>query len=521
MNSNNININSSASPDLIINLGGEDYQTMSLKSRIINKKNYNGHEVYILKKTPQEIYEDPKDEDLKLFSKIDQFSKIYVLDHGARNSQFISVHFSGLSNYLSKCINENSKQKIIGKCIKISLLSCHGAVGKNECVDDSFAALFHHHLYAQNKIETEVNARNRVVMVNSHTNTTGKLTAYSLNYGIISTFSKPSSFFGVNNFVEKFNHLNKQPGSKVTVKWANNKSQVIQDAYLLKVYESTKKFVKETLQDIPKSLLDIISDDLDNLVLLSSNTNAVTIENVKNISDCYNEILSKISSMNSVNSKEVASRVEFMLNFISKSVSKDKYIKTIWTGRNQLEDFKSDDDLIVKNIHEPILKELRKMPKTSSFEEGPEKESMGEFKTTMQKELLQFISDNAKIKMQKGADTSKERFISLSMKYLIKEVCRENSSREYKIIFTKNMVKTLKNRVNPGLKGVGPSMRGFASGINRSKETGGWQGLRYFQDYISQEVIFEKKFSEDFEKKIDLVEDATLKFIEIFNAENN
>lgn len=419
------------STQFIINLGGEEYQTEALKQRIRSKAENPDLNVHVLNLKPEDLAKTPTKEELELFAKVDNQSRIYILDHGFAHSQFIkSSHFEELGNYFGARLDKN-KVNSNERSLNFSLLTCNSATGE----ENGFAGYFHRYMAQTHQIKAEVAGRTNFVIVNSKTPEYGKGTATSEYYHKLKK----------NEEIYCPAALHQISGSKLTYKWNASGNQIIVDSYCDKIRKKTNAFLREAHNILSVEQLETFKSSLEALKKITE-TEIMNADHAK-------DIVKHLTIIKDVLKSEKTQKYRKLLKQISSIIIKvdstglDSYKGRISSSK-ATDSYKTINKVIITEIYDKVNTALKKLPKGAA--DTPRRIKEQAFKQAVAK-LLKSLGNISRIRAENLPNLSKildelgsEISISKNLTDLI-EIINSNDTIENKKKKIQEYVELLKS----------------------------------------------------------------------------
>lgn len=488
--------------NLIINLGGEQWQMNQLE---IRKSKEEKNKVKILNLTSEDLLKEPSQSEIKLFKKIDSSTRIYIVDHGSPNSPSITHgHYSEVADYLAKRINKKNLESSKNK-LKIGLLSCNAAVGDEK----SFAGLFHRYLGQQKKIDADVLARNQVVIVNANTMTRGVKTMPLLNYAI----KKGLYDLGLKSIFESgdVREGHQIPGTKVKFIWDKKGNELMLDAYIdhfAKMNENLAKDIYKSLKDSNDTILiDKIKPLISNLIILSKESEKITLKKIDSITRILTE-LNDIISISTIKDKTtIQEQIKRAIEFKDRSINSSSLIPVnLNFNINQPSDTKNPNSYIKTKLYKPISLQLNKLPKSE------EKENLKKF-TLPFMEFLGFIT-NERIKHEKSIAREEAIFAFIRSALITTNSIKLSKEEKYlEIQLLKAQIeKLIKDEVV-----ISHAIKGALEGLGESMNYGGLTTVKSLLPLVSGRSQEEKTNADQLFVHIENFTSCLIEFIDKTN----
>lgn len=490
---------------LVLNLGGNEWQTAFLKSYL--KDEAKGNRVKIINLNPNDLHKSPNENEKLLFSKLNELSQIHIIDHGTPNSPSISSgHYTEVANYLAKRINKSSIKTSKEK-LKIDLITCNSATGKQK----GFAGLFHRYLGQVHHLDTEVISRTNVSMLNEKSITRGVLTDSLLHY----TLTKIAHELKVPQSLLKFDpeKHHEQPGSTVKFKWLNNGHEAMVDFYIDTFAEKAGRLKDRVLSLSKKDqhisrLLDSIQNDLDEIIEISSKPELLTLKTVDSICARLDNIkkLVQTSKITPESKKKIQHSIDEVLSLRKKSITSDSIPAEHFSSMlNQDKPDLEDPIVSIKSeLLGPCMTELRRIPEN----EGSAKLYQATHK------FLTFTCNACAIRMKNNLSTDREREILKYVQEILNLVNDRHLTTQEKLkdihFLTNDIQKLIKDEVL-----LTSAIKGGLEGFKLASSFGGLTTLKFLFPAIdgwskTEKVAFPKYF-----KHIDLfIQEVTAFLIE-------
>jgi len=460
--------------NLIVNLGGQDWQVRSLKERILSNQSKT-NEVAILNLQTSDLSRDPSPEEIELFKKIKSSSKIYVIDHGNPNSSNIaSGHYQDLAQFFANRINkkqlasESEAEAGQDKKLRFSLIACHAGVG-GENHAKSFAGLFHRYLGQSHQIDVDVLARTQVAMINSVTHKKGKLTTSLAHYALISKAHKlglPRFFYDISDSAEKYHQT---PNSKIIFKWDKDGNELRVDAYIDKFAKKTNKLcskISGLINENNSPEIEEIQQKIHSIRNLCQYSEALSGKEVHKMVQQLADIKKLLTHTNLSDDTKVLilSEIDKLTKFVDLSIS-ESAPKAIQYDAN-IREVSSGPDYIPGQIKRDLVAlsiiELKKMPKTEL--ERPLKKITTPF--------LQFISDIASNNLRHDKSIERETSVATFIQSTLSVINSHELTKEEKISAINELRQKLEHSINEAIF-VTAKISGGLDGINEAGRFGG------------------------------------------------
>lgn len=393
------------SHNVIINMGGEAYQTDALKQRMRNQ-NYLEGDITVINLQAEDLSKDVTEEDLKLFAKVDSNARIFIMDHGLPNSPKIGgKHFSDVSDYLAARL-QTDQLNGTDRHLRINLIPCFSVKGANESAN-SFAARFHHHLAEAHGIKAEVTGRTRIVMLGSLTPQYGILTTTANDYfnRIRKMFERGCSVSQVFPQPDVYRHA---PGTKYTFKWEQN-SQVMVDSYIESFSRRVAVLTKNLEDKVEKDKFLALEEHVNNIHSLIENSSTLNFSTAKKIRNELKHIKKHLSLSED---DSFIKEIDVLLKKSKKEISSESAaahpLGRIFNPESS-KAYESFNSQIKRRIFDEGIAALRQMPKTE--QEKPIKKAVSEG--------LQYIADVAATKLRDDTTIDLEDLLAKSMTAII------------------------------------------------------------------------------------------------------
>jgi hypothetical protein len=485
--------------NLIINLGGQGWQTEALKERILSNQDLKTKEVFILNIKTLDANQPPSPEELDVFKKINQNSRVYIIDHGTPNSSTISsTHYQELADFIVKRM---SKQQILDKQeekLRFSLIACHAAVG-GENSEKSFALLFHRYLGQFHHINADVMARTQVVMVNEHIKSKGKLTTSLAHYGLIikaHELGLPKIFYDLSKSTHKYHQT---PGSKLTFRWNNKGKEFVIDSYVDKFIKKTNNltqvlFMLET--QVKSGQWAEIKTHLIAINELCQHIEELDGKDIYQIRQHLKQLdeLVKNSSIDPESKESIIGALSVLIKFAS-TVDKNKPVVRYYDA--DIKDFLSYEMdpmrwKIKSELIDSSIIELKKMPKTEL--EKPLKKQTTSF--------LQSLSDKSYELLKYNRSNDREKAMSEFVKMTLSTINSNQLTKEEKLTYIEGIKESLLKAICDEIV-ISPWLHGLLEGVDEAQKFGGLTTLKFLLPLIK---LRSEETSKKLEKDMEAIE---------------
>lgn len=451
--------------NLIINFGGQDWQLEMLKQKITS----SDQSVKVINLSKDGIEKGLTEEERSYFEKIDNTSRIYIIDHSRPNSTSLSsVHYQELGDFLIKNIKNIKPELHSNSLLKISLIACHAGVGDQEGLK-SFGGLLHRYLGQNHHIPTEVHARKLVSMINDSTPTEGKKVTTLFNYAMMNIaydLGIPQALF---NPQAKVYH--QKPGSKIAFVWDKYGEQKIIDGYVNSYFEKLNAVRSSLLELLDKEQLDpaqfeSLLNISNELAFFLGEGEEKDVAGAKRSLLLLNQLQANLSNYSDDNKyKNAFNSVNTLIDFASHSIGNESQ-NTVFTSINindqPVEIEKNINNQIAENVIKPVNNKLREFPKTEN--EKPIKKITQQF--------LQHLSNTSQSKLSSEIDNVVEREIAKELVNILDLTLQKNDAKQ--------IDKMIENLIAK-IKGNAPGnawLKGASRGLAEAHRIGGLTALR-------------------------------------------
>lgn len=298
--------------NLIIDFGTK-YESLA------DRLDYKNESHAYFKVTPDNISSDLTGDELSIFNKVTETTRIYLMAHGEKEyaediygyanpstrDRKIFFNYTQISDFLSKHIE---KQNINNKALKISLVICHAGLNEKH-----FAANLHRDLGKRHQLMTEVNARKDLTLLIQNANeNTGKK--------VVRTFEELNVDARINYlndcFADWFQVNHQKPGTKCSFTWSAAGEALMVDSYIAKLAQLIKEISKQIL-NLPEDEVKQSRPSSASLLQMNSIcSHAEDLDSIK-IHFIYN-ILKQLETSESVNQTGVLKNINKALGICLK-----------------------------------------------------------------------------------------------------------------------------------------------------------------------------------------------------------
>jgi hypothetical protein len=412
------------------------------------------------------------EEKLAVLRKINETSRVYIIDHGSPNSSKIQHgYYQDLCDLIAKNIETPNVKNPMSK-LKISIIPCYAGKGDQEGLA-SFAGRCHRYLGQFHKIYCEVVARNELVWTKGK-----KMTASDANYAAM-IIAKEISKLDTNDYpIDMRTH--QKAGSKISLVWDHQEEWLV-DAYINTYFFKTNEILTtldqmekqgsldhKQLKDLEKSrsALKISLKDIQNKTDKSVKKMDIELHNIK------------ISISNLDKSEQLNHLIDFNLALSKNSINSNSIHPKNSNIKINGSPIKEEENITQKtaNINEPALNLLEKLPDHENNTHTFVKDSA--------KDLLKVLTEIGSYKLKREYDSEHEQNISKFMQNIFSRLSDPNIAKNEKIKFIEEMRKVMDSEISKKLI-FSAEFSGALEGVEVALKGGGVYALKNLFQLVS------------------------------------
>ncbi len=472
----------------------ERFRKESLTNKLLNKS----ESVNYIRITQKEVDEGLTPAQIEFLNRIDNLSRVYIIDHGSPNSPRIHTgHYQDIADLIGQNIRDVNLHNP-NSTLKISLIPCFSGRGEHSGLE-SFAGLFHRYLGQNYHIYSEVLARNELVWTHGEKSTATTLDYIMLNLaqeiGITSTQASTENILS-----------HQRPGTKISLVWDANGDEWVVDAYIDKYFSLVAMIIAElentATLPLSKNNAELLASTLSYLKSCLKSKAQETYGWVKSMDSALTRLQAGLKNKNALLNEYIQEALSLSEHSIDETsiVPKNSHINITSPSKEKEENIKQK---VEEQITSPILTLLDRFPKT------PKEQALKQEATA----FMQLLSSIATTKLKREQNYRPERNMNRYMENILLHLLENDIPKEQQI---KNIVK-MKNAIADELveQIIGwPEMTGGIQGVQAANKAGGWIGLKNLFPLISKRSAEKTQDVKLITEKLNTLIESCLNYLE-------